>query len=365
MSIRIATFNVNNLFQRASLFQLTGFSAEADAVLKDVQQLEELLAQPSYASVTGTQILDLIQKHLFNANLNEIRNPWFFINVMRGPLYIVTGNPKHLVLKAHGPADWVGFIELRRDTVDERSTQNTGRVIQTVNADVVCVVEVESRITLSRFNDLILEPLHAAYPHNLLIDGNDERGIDVGLLSRFPIPAVWTHIDDPDPQTGERLFSRDCPEYEIVLPSGKPLWMLCNHLKSKAGAGTQGEKAARRKRQADRVVQLLGAYDLTSDFVIVAGDMNDTPDSAPLSGLLATANLFDILASPLLAGSRGTYRRTQEQIDYLLVSKPLADRLQSVAIERRGIVGAGSFPEVIDEATQASDHACVFADFDL
>jgi hypothetical protein len=73
----------------------------------------------------------------------------------------------------------------------------------------------------------------------MLIDGNDDRGIDVGLLTRdqFPITRMRSHVDDLSPN-GEALFSRDCPEYELVLPGGKTLLVLVNHFKSK-GHGTR------------------------------------------------------------------------------------------------------------------------------
>ncbi len=56
-----------------------------------------------------------------------------------------------------------------------------------------------------------------------------------------------------------------------------------------------------------------------------------------------------------------------EQIDYLLVSKPIADNLKAVGIERRGIFRNNnvSFPEVTNKVTQASDHAAVFVEFEV
>src|SRR3546814_9536500 len=48
------------------------------------------------------------------------------------------------------------------------------------------------------------------YDHVMLIDGNDERGIDVGLLTRaaYPIDAMPSHVDDRDTK-GNRIFIRD------------------------------------------------------------------------------------------------------------------------------------------------------------
>ncbi|MFI2199929.1 endonuclease/exonuclease/phosphatase family protein [Streptomyces sp. NPDC020192] len=94
------------------------------------------------------------------------------------------------------------------------AVRNTGRVVAEVGADVLLVAEVEDRPTLDRFNQHVLgEALGGQpYPFNLLIDGNDPRGIDIGILSRHPITSVRPHLFDPDPAHPTRpLFSRDCP----------------------------------------------------------------------------------------------------------------------------------------------------------
>jgi endonuclease/exonuclease/phosphatase family metal-dependent hydrolase len=362
MPLRIATFNVNNLFKRAALLQLEGFSLQSAAVLDDIVKLQQLLAKPNYTGTTASDIKDLLTKYDFHKNTKK---PWFTINEMRGRLFRVKQNPARIELVAAKRADWVGGIELVRELVPVASTDNTARVIQAVRPDVLCVVEAEDRTTLDQFNDKVLKLFHSPFAHNMLIDGNDDRGIDVGLYTNFELGAIHSHIDDTYMSSGRqyRIFSRDCPEYEVRLPNGKSLWVLCNHLKSQ-GYGTPASNNKKRKRQADRVRELLGRFDLKVEFVAVAGDLNDKPDSAPLADLLATPHLFDVLDSPLLGDPRWTYGGNQ-QLDYLLVSKALKDHLAAVGIEQRGIFRPGCFPEVTSKATQASDHACVWAEFNL
>jgi hypothetical protein len=66
--------------------------------------------------------------------------------------------------------------------------------------------------------------------------GNDERGIDVGILSHYPIRRMRSHIAD---RSGDaHTFSRDCPEYYIELPSGRELLILPNHFASKGSDRT-------------------------------------------------------------------------------------------------------------------------------
>ena len=114
------------------------------------------------------------------------------------------------------------------------------------------MIEAEDRPALQRFNEDVL-PFGFAqgtpawrYRHVMLIDGNDDRGIDVGLLTATGSRsrAMRSHVDDLAPN-GEGLFSRDCPEYELALPGGKSLLVLVNHFKSK-GHGTQASNNARR-----------------------------------------------------------------------------------------------------------------------
>ena len=377
MKLRIATFNANNLFQRPKVFQLDGLSVEAAKVLDDVLKLEELLANASYSGATGKSIVGLLKKYDFDNSRILPEKRWFQINEVRGKLFRVkrsgTGATAKsaIELVATGRADWLGWLELTRENVNATSTENTARVIQAVNADVLCMVEVEDRLTLHRFNRMTLGKFKASFDHNLLIDGNDPRGIDIGLLSRFPIRSVRSHIDDVSPNKRQQIFSRDRPEFEVDLPDGRTLWLLGNHFKSK-GYGIQAANDAKRKLQAGRVRELLRRFDLTRDLVVVAGDFNDSPNSASLKPLLTTPELFDVLKSPLHSGPSWTYHDGRQQIDYLLVSQPMFSRLQAVGVERRGLFHKTNFggkfphfPEVTDEITQASDHSAVWAEFDV
>ena len=63
------------------------------------------------------------------------------------------------------------------------------------------------------------------YRHVIVIDGNDGRGIDVGLMTAegYPIGPMRRHVDDRLPN-GNAVFSRDCPEYSVTTPPGPSLW---------------------------------------------------------------------------------------------------------------------------------------------
>lgn len=364
MELTIATYNLNNLFRRAKLLQLEGFSPIARKVLNDIRDLNELFEKDSYQGNTGSRIVELLDTYFGEGATDK----WFTINQVRGKLY-KTKRDKTIELVAKGKNDWFGWIELDTEEIDSECVRNTARVIQATKAHIMCVVEVEDRITLDRFNKNILKDFNMEFAHNMVIDGNDDRGIDVGVLSQYEINAIKSHIDDVyiDSRGGtQKIFSRDCAEYTISLPNNQKLFLLCNHLKSK-GYGSPASSNAKREKQANRVKAILGGYNLTNDLVVVAGDFNDTPDSQPLQSLLNTANLFDVLSSDRFSGEKWTYRDGNQQIDYLLVSKPIFDNLKEVKIERRGIFKRGNphFDEVTTQVNQASDHAAVWATFNL
>lgn len=350
MPIRIATFNCENLFSRSKILNLTDTPEElekATAALKAAEELKRLLRKPSFTAADKAAILAAL----------EAGKGFFTFEEDRGKLTQGTQ------VVANGAGDFFGHIRFAARDVSEEATKNTGKVIKALKADVLCVVEVENRELLGDFNSQVLAA--SRFAHQMVIDGNDDRGIDVGIMSELPIRNMRSHVDDKEGSS--KTFSRDCPEYEVMLEDGRPLWVLCNHLKSK-GFGNPATNNARRKRQATRVAEILGErFDLTQELVVVAGDLNDTPDSDPLSPLMAVPNLHNIVDT-LPAEERYTsiFGNQKNQIDYLLVSQPLKDALQEVVIERRGMIKfPDRFPTVTKPSNAASDHAAIVAEFSL
>ena len=352
---RIASFNVENLFSRAKVLNLPDH-AEADRLLKEIGKLKKLLGKASY-SPTDKQAIETL--------LTDLKK-YVTIREDRGKLLNQQGK-----VSASGTDAWDGVIEFKRADVAEMAREATADVIKALKADVLCVVEAENRLMLQDFNSQALDS--KKFPRVLLIDGNDQRGIDVGLYTKLSLGRIDTHIYDED-ASGE-IFSRDCLEVELLeMPNGKPLHILCNHLKSK-GYGPPAANDAKRKRQTSRLAEILSQYNLAKDYVVVAGDMNDTPDSDPMSPLLNVPNLFDVLELQFGddAEQRWTYRYSgkNNQIDYILVSKPLREAFTKAGIERRGIwgiegiTGELAFASVKKKTHAASDHAGVWAEFSI
>jgi endonuclease/exonuclease/phosphatase family metal-dependent hydrolase len=209
----------------------------------------------------------------------------------------------------------------------------------------------------------------------MVIDGNDDRGIDVGLMTRagYEITSICSHVDDED-EVG-RIFSRDCPEYVITTPTGARLVVLVNHLKSK-GFGSTKDSNKKRKRQAKKVKEIYERLIVNGEqHVLVVGDFNDTPMSAELRPLLKQTDLKDISTHPSFIddGRPGTFKNgtKNDKIDYLLLSPVLFDKVIGGGVFRTGVWGGknGTLWPIYTTMTKpihaASDHAAIYADINI
>ncbi|ARU53170.1 endonuclease/exonuclease/phosphatase [Cellulosimicrobium cellulans] len=374
---RIGTFNVENLFERprAMAGPLTG----GNAVLSAHARVNALLAEEQYGPGVRAEILQHLE------TLGLLRSDAAALAVLRqvrGRLVRRTGSQAagtaRTEVVATGRGDWVGWVDLVKDRVDELAMTHTARVVADVDADVLAVVEAESRVALKHFTDagVVTPSGRPVYPHVMVIDGNDDRGIDVGLLTTRPyrIGTVRSHVDDRDSR-GRLVFGRDCPEYVVELPGGGTLTVLVNHFKSK-GYGTQAESDATRRRQATRTAAIYAGLRARGDEnVVVVGDLNDTPSSTPLRPLLERTDLRDVSEHPAFGGDGrpGTYGNgtASQKIDYVLLSPALFDRTVGGSVFRMGVWGGTKgtlFPhyDTMTSATHAaSDHAALYADVDL
>lgn len=209
----------------------------------------------------------------------------------------------------------------------------------------------------------------------MLIDGNDDRGIDVGIMTRkgYELASIESHVDDADAHG--LIFSRDCARYTVSTPKGSSITVLVNHLKSK-GFGSQAANDAKRLRQATRVKAIYEALIASGQkFVAVVGDFNDTPDSGPLAPLIKTTDLRDISTHANFddGGRPGTFANgtASENIDYILLSPNLFAATKGGGVFRKGVWGGKNgtlFPHY-DEITKAeeaaSDHAAIWAEIDV
>ncbi len=368
--MRIASYNVENLFNRARA--LNGEMDEgSNPVLDQFSELNGLIDKPVYAASDKARMLKLLETLDL---VNSDNGKYVTLRQNRGR-FVRRPRSGGLEIIANGRADWLGWIELRTEAVNERAMLHTADVVRDVNADIFAAIEAENRIALKRFNETLLKGEGGVpYRHIMLIDGNDERGIDVGLMTRegFAIGDIRSHVDELKPD-GEPVFSRDCPEFAITTPAGSTLWLLVNHFKSKVG--DQRASNAKRKAQATRVAEIYAELRGRGEaHVAIVGDLNDTPVSAPLEPLLST-DLKDVSTFSNFddGGFPGTYggSTASNKIDYILLSPGLHNKVTGGGIFRQGM-WPGVRPrkwEVYETLTReveaASDHGAIYVDLDI
>lgn len=367
--MRIACYNVENLFSRAKALNLDTW-AEGRPILERFAELNELFEEETYTDEMKSRMLQLL-KDLKVDKKNDSK--YVVLRENRGQLakYSTMGGTR---IVANGRADWVGWLELKTEVINEVATRNTAQVVRDIDADVVGVVECESRNALAQFSSKLLPNVGARpYEQTMLIDGNDDRGIDVGLMATRGHQIGWmrSHVDDQT-TSGERIFSRDCPEYSIWAPSGAVVWLLVNHFKSK-GYGTKDGSDRKRWLQAESVRLIYERLkNEGAQYIAVMGDLNDDPSSETLRPLLADSGLRDVSDHPSFQhdGRPGTYQRggEREKIDYILLSPKLYDKVQAGGVWRRGVWGPNKspswevYPEMKSSYHAASDHAALWCD---
>lgn len=383
VAVTVASFNVENLFARPRAFDPRDWSV-GEPVLAAYRKFNALIARPVYSDADRTRMRDLLVELevYFRNQHGAVRRRdsgtprWAVLRKNRGSFDRQPGDATQDVqITATGRGDWIGWLELATETTDEIGTRMTARVIEDVNADILAIVEAEDRPSLVRFNT---ELLHGMYRHAMLVDGNDERGIDVGILTKpgYPIGSIRSHVDATD-DVGV-IFSRDCPDFEVHTPSGQVLHVLVNHFKSQSGGG--GDK---RRRQAEEVRRLVDELVGRGQHVVVLGDLNEgQPDElqpppnltalfAPDAPLTSCYELpgFDPGPRPGTFDSCGIRNR----LDYILISDSLRPAVTGGTVHRHGLWGSRqtrptawpTYPEMTGAAHQASDHAAIVLHLDL
>jgi endonuclease/exonuclease/phosphatase family metal-dependent hydrolase len=391
MVLRLATFNVENLFKRAKAMNL-GTWADGEPALAAFERFNVVANHSFYSDADKQEMLGQLETLdvLVRTSAGSLRfnddpfSAWALLRENRGD-FIKQPQSGDVQIVASGRADWIGWVELIEEIVDETAIRMTARVIDGVSANILGVVEAEDRPALVRMND---ELLNGRYAHAMLIDGNDPRGIDVGLFcdSTVDVLSVRSSVDVPDPAVaGRRLFSRDSPIYQLRLSSGAQLWVILNHFKSQSFSS--GNPDPLRTRQSTEVRNMYNRLHADgAELVAVIGDFNkgptnDQPPGHPtLEALLGPGSpLVDSTTLPGFdPGPRpGTFQSCslRNRLDYILFSPALADAFVAGGIFRNGMWGTPTnknpptawrvFPEITKAVHAASDHAAVWVDLEV
>jgi exonuclease III len=230
-----------------------------------------------------------------------------------------------------------------------------------MNCDVLCVQEVENIDALRLFNRTYLAD---PYRYEVLIEGNDPRFIDVGVLSRLPVANLTSHRFETHPAAPfVPIFGRDLLEVDVLTAtrSRRLLTVFVNHLKSQFirhddpdPASTRAASDLRRSRQAETVARVVAARTRPSSRYLILGDMNDAPEAATLEPMVdglvdALANVVESRPPPSVKnpedeppGVRWTHRFPVSGgpdhyalFDQIWASPALENKIAHAEIERR------------------------------
>lgn len=230
--------------------------------------------------------------------------------------------------------------------------------IRALNADVIAVEEVENRFYLERFVNVFLPEM--GYRDVVLFEGNDGRGIDVGLISRIPVGEVRSrrHLRFPGHDGGEARFNRDVLSVTLEPKDAEPFDVWVVHLKSNAGGREEAEPI--RMAEARELRRLLDE-ELTEDpeaRILVTGDFNDTPESETIKTIVgAGTNALWSAGSDLNDPAAVSYNKGEFRsvIDFMLCSP---------AMQKEYVKGSFQIPQGAVETT-GSDHNPIKATFKL
>ena len=241
------------------------------------------------------------------------------------------------------------------------SERALAEIMESSEADVIALQEVENIDILTQFRNS--NGLADDYPHVVLVEGNDGRGIDVALFSKHPITNVESHKDEVFPIEGQkdRGFLRDLLQADIEIPDYGPVRFFVNHFASKRG-GKRADSMREAEAQAARNIIKRETADFPGQKYVMLGDFNDTPDSKSVQTLTRKDNdgwgLVDAFRDEPDTVSYPTSERTArkwgyKRIDQILLSPEMAkDQVEEQAHKH-------------PRSEDASDHWMVSADFAL
>lgn len=308
--------------------------------------------------------------------------------------------------------DWKKMNEkewqkLSNATVPNKSLAKTLWLAETVldmDADIVCLNEVGGLESLHNFAKLFLGGRYI--PH--LIEGNSDRGIDIGFLIHKdfaqkvelrthkdrPLQFLYPHEREtnlyfeglaPERQMKSHYFSRDCAELRIFagdknVPS---LIILLVHLKSKLDPdGIDPEGRERRRAEVNMLMEIY--REIRGEFtpsvpVLIAGDFNGSARKNGQGEEFAELAKTDLESVIDIVGHDGDLAATQIQfsrngqinglqIDFIFISPELKPHLIHEGVEvyryRSDLKVPLPIPKTLEQRTYLpSDHYPVVATF--
>jgi len=173
----------------------------------------------------------------------------------------------------------------------ENSKEALGWAIDRGNCDTWSLQELSSEKTLKGW--LTDTGLAQKYPHVALVPGNSTRGINVGIISKYPIVHVESHKDMKFPLadgSGDTGFSRDLLRADIDVDGDKiaDVSVYNTHSKSRltseTGVSSDMQRLSEAKAIRDTVMEEMKEF--PGRHWVVTGDLNDECTDPSVQALL-------------------------------------------------------------------------------
>ncbi|MBI5145827.1 MAG: endonuclease/exonuclease/phosphatase family protein [Thaumarchaeota archaeon] len=297
------------------------------------------------------------------------------------------------LMEAETEAERAELIRTYWNILNDENRVFTALTIQQANPDVICMQEVENDRILNffgkRYIDKIYKNNRDPFTYKRLIEGNDPRGIDVAVMSRYEIESISSNrerrgaVPYPDGPREDRIFRRDCLEVNIKK-NNKILTVFVCHFKSMSG-GRNATKPIREIEASEvkKIIEEKFAQPANEDWVIV-GDLNDytetdgvADDNHGLGALLNNGFSVNIVKNIDNPKDRWTHYYSDDgsyhQLDYILLSPSLAAKNLGIRPEiirngqpfRADRYTGDRWPRIGFERPKASDHCPVVADINF
>lgn len=262
--------------------------------------------------------------------------------------------------------------------------------IKRIDADVLAVQEIESLETLTAFRDKYLSGL--GYDHIASIDAGDPRGIECGVLSRFPLSGAKVYLHeklegvhpeklgrDANPEAGKPLIMKRSPlQVTVTIPAAKVAELL--KIQDAAAAGVKDYqltlftvhhksgrefgflRAAEAKKTAEIANGLLREHPQLN--VVILGDCNAQGKEAAIEAYLA-AGFTDLFGDRQREDATSITHSSGRAIDHIFFNPNAA---REIAPGSRFVLGTADRPKGSDWRTTpapsdwASDHYPVVVD---
>ena len=310
--------------------------------------------------------------------------------------------------------------------------QLTALAVADCQADIICLQEVENLDALHAFEyGYLFKMTGRGYRHKYLVEGNDTRGIDVCVMMRdetstgesieFVKMQSHAHLTyeglglstdllvSMGIEPNERIFRRDCLEIDVKI-GGRPLTLYVVHFKSMGSPKddldgrtyTMPIRMAEAKAVRHIIETRFGKGKTAKKRWLVCGDLNDYRSRVVVAGDRLSGYSFKPAEEkhsgfdPLIRGdfsynlverkpamdqwtlyhSRGPQEQHLCQLDYLLASPVLVDRNPKAVPEiiRNGQPYRTPFPEGQEvtryprtgwDRPKASDHCPVVVELSI